>query len=287
MKNDGRTVLLTVDLDDKTLVRLERSYVNLKDLAGRVVLLYVLENLQHISSEEDKKAMVKEKDTLLNKLAEDIRSKTGAEVRPVMQKGKAAEEILNAAESYNADLIIMSTHTHPEDDHTQKHTIGVTTSRVVRESKVPVFTFNSNVHLKRIKKILLPLDLTVETRQKVTNAIEMALLFNASIHVVSVLWSTKIEEIKEELLQQLEQVRNFIREDNIECTTHLIVAEGNSSALATSVLKYANEIGADLIMIMTQQETKLAQFFLGSSAQTIIRLSNVPVMSIIPKDLGI
>ena len=287
MKNDGRTVLLTVDLDDKTLVRLERSYVNLKDLAGRVVLLYVLENLQHISSEEDKKAMVKEKDTLLNKLAEDIRSKTGAEVRPVMQKGKAAEEILNAAESYNADLIIMSTHTHPEEDHTQKHTIGVTTSRVVRESKVPVFTFNSNVHLKRIKKILLPLDLTVETRQKVTNAIEMALLFNASIHVVSVLWSTKIEEIKEELLQQLEQVRNFIREDNIECTTHLIVAEGNSNALATSVLKYANEIGADLIMIMTQQETKLAQFFLGSSAQTIIRLSNVPVMSIIPKDLGI
>ncbi len=287
MNNSNQTILLAVDLDDKTLIRLEHSYENLKHLANKVILLYVFEHLQHISSEEDRKTLVFEKDTLLNKLADDIRGKTGIDVRPVIQKGKAYEEILNAADSYNADLIVMSTHTHPEDNHTHKHTLGVTTNRVVRESKVPVFTFNSNVKLKKINKILLPLDLTVETKQKVTNAIDLALKFKASINVVSVLWSTKFEDIKADLKQQLDQVKDFIKEDGIEVTAELIESEDNTKALANSVLKYADSVDADLIMIMTQQETKLVEYFIGSSAQTIIRMSNVPVMSIIPKELGL
>lgn len=287
MNNSNQTILLAVDLDDKTLIRLERSYENLKYLADKVILLYVFEHLQHISSEEERKNLVFEKDTMLSKLAEDIHQKTGADVRPVIQKGKAYEEILNAADSYSVDLIAMSTHTHPEDNHTHKHTLGVTTNRVVRESKVPVFTFNNNVQLKKINKILLPLDLTVETKQKVTNAIDLALKFKASVHVVSVLWSTKIEDIKAELKQQLDQVKSFIEEDGIKVTAELIETEDNTKALANSVLKYADDIKADLIMIMTQQETKLVEYFIGSSAQTIIRMSNVPVMSIIPKELGL
>ena len=133
----------------------------------------------------------------------------------------------------------------------------------------------------------MPLDLTVETKQKVTNAIDLALKFKASINVVSVLWSTKFEDIKADLKQQLDQVKSFIEEDGIEVTAELIESEDNTKALANSVLKYADSVDADLIMIMTQQETKLVEYFIGSSAQTIIRMSNVPVMSIIPKELGL
>jgi nucleotide-binding universal stress UspA family protein len=39
-------------------------------------------------------------------------------------------------------------------------------------------------------------------------------------------------------------------------------------------------------MIMTQTEAGLFDLFLGSSAQHIINHSEVPVMSIIPKELG-
>lgn len=287
MNNSGSTILLAIDLDDSTLIRLERSYENLKYLAERVILLYVFENLHNVSSEDERKKMVAEKDALMQQIARDINEKTGVEVRPVIQKGKAYEEILDAADSYSVDLIAMSTHTHPEDNHTHKHTLGVTTNRVIRESKVPVFTFNSNVKLRKIEKIVLPLDLTVETKQKVTNAIDLALRFDASIHVVSVLYSTKIEDIRDELEQQLQQVKTFIEEDGITVTAELIVTEGNAKALADSVLKYADGIHADLIMIMTQQEAKLVEFFIGSSAQTIIRMANVPVISIIPKELGV
>jgi nucleotide-binding universal stress UspA family protein len=286
MSISNQSVLVAIDLDDKTLWRLSRSYPNLSYLADKVILLYVFENLDRISSEEERDKIVFDKDNQLSAFAEDIREKTGVEVRPVMQKGRAAEEILKAAESYNVDMIVMSTHSHPEDDHTLKHNIGSITNKVVRESKVPVFTFNSNVQLKKIRKILLPLDLTVETKQKVTNAIDLAVRFDASIHVVSIYWSKHLEDIRDMLKQQLDQVKNFIEEDDIACTAKLVESDGGERGMPRSILGYAESIDADLIMIMTQQETRLVEFFMGSAAQTILRLSRIPVLSIIPKELG-
>jgi nucleotide-binding universal stress UspA family protein len=184
------------------------------------------------------------------------------------------------------DLIAMSTHTHVDEKYTKKNAIGSTTNNVVRESKVPVFTFNSNVHLNKIEKILLPLDLTVETKQKVTHAIQLTESINASIAIVSVLDSLKFADIDVELDQQLAQVKEFIEEANIPCTAELIESKSGAKSVAHAILNYSEKVEADLIMIMTQQENKLVEFFMGSSAQTMIRLSEIPVMSIIPKDLG-
>jgi hypothetical protein len=39
-------------------------------------------------------------------------------------------------------------------------------------------------------------------------------------------------------------------------------------------------------MIMTQKETGFIPFFVDKQATEIIRLSSIPVMSIIPKDMG-
>jgi len=42
----------------------------------------------------------------------------------------------------------------------------------------------------------------------------------------------------------------------------------------------------NLIRIMTQQENKLVEYFMGSSAQTMVRHSKVPIMSVLPRELG-
>jgi hypothetical protein len=39
-------------------------------------------------------------------------------------------------------------------------------------------------------------------------------------------------------------------------------------------------------MIMTQQEVGWVEFFVGSHANEFIRRSEVPIMSIVPKDTG-
>ncbi len=114
----------------------------------------------------------------------------------------------------------------------------------------------------------------------------MAKAFGAGINVVSVLWSKNDLEIKESLLQQLDQVRWFIEDKNIRCTSELLEADGGEKTLVPTLMDYVDEKGnIDLIMIMTQQENKLIEFFLGSAAQSIIRMSKVAVMSIIPDEI--
>ena len=52
------------------------------------------------------------------------------------------------------------------------------------------------------------------------------------------------------------------------------------------VLGYAKEVDADLIVIMTQQESDFTDYFIGSTAQQVIYHSRIPVMSIRPIPSG-
>ncbi len=286
METTNKPVLIAIDLDDKSLTRLRNSYPNLKTLGENIILLYVFNKRHHFETEEGRERETAKKSQQLSTIAQEIVEQTGLNVQHILQKGKPSTEILKASEGHNASMIIMSTRTQFDEDYSDEDMVGSTTTRVVRQSKVPVFTFNSNVNLKPIKRILLPLDLSNETKQKVTNAIELAQRFDAEIQIVSAFWSVEDKVIKKELLSQLNRIRSFIAEDEIPCTAELIEIDGGKSDLTYAILNYAQQNKSDLIMIMTQQETKMVEFFMGSAAQSILRLAQIPVMSIIPKNLG-
>jgi nucleotide-binding universal stress UspA family protein len=50
------------------------------------------------------------------------------------------------------------------------------------------------------------------------------------------------------------------------------------------VLKYADKVNADLIIIMTQQELEFTDFFIGTASAYIINNSEIPVCSIRPME---
>ena len=60
------------------------------------------------------------------------------------------------------------------------------------------------------------------------------------------------------------------------------VLEGSN--VADSVISYAKEIDADLIMIMTQQEMKLTDYVMGTTAMRIVNRSEIPVLSLRPTE---
>jgi nucleotide-binding universal stress UspA family protein len=115
----------------------------------------------------------------------------------------------------------------------------------------------------------------------------MAKLFGARIKVMSALWSKNNELIYTQLVRQLKQVSDFIEAAGVECTAELVESTAVEKSLVPNVLRYAKDQGdIDLIIIMTQQEMAIVEFFVSSNAQEVIRNSEVPVMSIIPKELG-
>jgi nucleotide-binding universal stress UspA family protein len=290
MSSNPNSLLIPLDFNEQSMIALEQSYNMAKLLGYEIVLLYVLEDSDlfngFLSSEQNQDVIMRINQKL-EETAAEVSRKAGVKVSPILSRGKVASTILKTAEDYNARFILMGTNDSSERLRLDRNQIGANTSRVIRQAKIPVISVNGKHHFNGCRSILLPLDLTKETRQKVTYAIEMAKLFGATIKVVSVLWDKNDLEIIQQLKVQMNQVKNFISEVNIQCQTEIVEIDGGQTDLGPTILDYAKQEGdIDLIIIMTQQENRLTEFFIGSAAQQIIRQSEIPVMSIIPKDLG-
>ena len=135
---------------------------------------------------------------------------------------------------------------------------------------------------------MLPLDLTTESRQKVTWGIKIAKIYGAGIKVVSGIWSMNDPSVQSKLRFLAGQVKQVIENEGIPCAVDIIENVESEKALIPTLLNYAAKEGdIDLVMIMTQQEAGMIEFFVGSRAQEFVRLSPIPVMSIAPKELGV
>lgn len=131
-----------------------------------------------------------------------------------------------------------------------------------------------------IKKIVVPIDSSFETRQKVPYAIAMAKAFGATLQVIGVS-NDKGKDAEVHINNYMRQVCNNIEEKGLSCTSEIRLG-GNPTQV---VLDYAKEITAGMIVIMTEQETNLTSFFSGKYSQQMVKSAEIPVLSIHPKDL--
>lgn len=281
-----KSILVPYDFMEQSEIALSQSY-NLAKLSGlQIVLLYVHEEggmLSKLFSKDESDELVVKIENELNTLAIQKADETGLRIEAMVARGKIHAKVVEVAEMVKAKFIIMGTASSTEPE---KNQVGANTSRVIRNAQCPVITIGSRQHHDGCRSILLPIDLTQESRQKVSWAIEFAKLFGASLKVVSVLWSVNHREIAGTLRAQVNQVVNFISDKNIHCTGEIIEAAKESEEVPT-ILDYAAAQGdVDLIMVMTQKENALIPFFVDSQTTELIRLSKVPVMSVVPRDLG-
>ncbi len=286
-----KSILVPFNFEDSSTIALEQSY-NLARLSGlNITLLYVLEERGNLMTklfggEDRSEEMIKKIEEQLEEFAANASKESGLKILPLVAKGKVYNKILEMAEIFQAKFIVMSATSNLESDQGSRRIVGPNTSRVIRAAKCPVLTINSTCHHDGCRSILLPLDLTQETRQKVTQAIELARLFNSTIKIISVLWSVNHKVISHQLKATVAQVQSFIQGHNVKCTSEIVEVNKESEEVPM-ILQYAKEQGdIDLIMIMTQKETGWTEFFVDSQATDIIRLSDIPVMSINPKDMG-
>lgn len=284
-----KQILIPVDFGHQSMLAVEQSYNLARLLNAEITLLYVHEQSgifsTFFSSEINKDVLYRIEEKLLE-IAGKVSISTGLKVNTRMETGRIYSRILEVAKEMKADYIVMGTHSSEEGEEEEPR-IGANSSRVIRSAKCPVITINGKHHYNGCRNILLPLDLSKETRQKVTLAIELAKLFGAGIKVVSALWSKNDPDIILKLNQQLLQVQNFIGESGLKCTAEIIESRDGERTLVPAILNYAHQQGdIDLIVILTQQEIGFVEFFVGSHAQEFLRLSDIPVLSVVPKELG-
>lgn len=276
-------ILVPIGFTNQSIIALQQAVIVAKHTNSELFLLSVVEMptaIQKIFSDfEDKQKQFKEK---LRENLLELSSTYCQGVRNVecmVTSGKIYDEITEVADSINANLIVMGTDGTPKD--IKKKFIGSNANKVVRSAPCPVITIKGKSVSDSCEIIALPLDLNKETREKVTYAIQYARLFNSQINVFSVSYSNDDDSIKNKLNRNLSQVNDFISSKGIVCKTELVEIP-TSASFSGSIVKYTEDINADLIMIMTKGEDNLDLNFLGSNARKLINKSDIPVMSIRP-----
>ena len=276
------TILVPVDYSDQSLVALEQAAQLSKAFHSKVHILNVIAGDHSIRKlfmddfEGSKiEGSVKER---LEKLSKETAQEYDIEVTHGVAHGKIYEQIVSAADVLGASFIVMGTN---GSVGLKGKFIGSNALRVVRESKIPVITIKGKSHRKGCQNIVLPLDLTKETREKVSKAVTFAKMFGSTVRVVSVLL-TADEFIVNRLTRQLDQVKKFLVGEGVDCTAEIIKDTKGGHSLAEGIIDYAGKCKGDLIMIMTQQENDFTDFFIGSTSQGIINKSEIPVLSIVP-----
>jgi nucleotide-binding universal stress UspA family protein len=202
--------------------------------------------------------------------------KTG-EITYKIRKGKAHIEIANQAKYSDAMIVVAGTH---GVTGFEEFWIGSNAYRIVTYAPCPVITIRSDFKFKpEIKRIVVPIDDTLETRQKVPFATKIAKYFDSEIHVVSI-HSTSIKAVRQKIENYTAQVVKYLQNENVSYVEKAIEGENITKA----AINYAITIEADIIVIMTEQEMTTANLFLGAFAQQMVNHSPIPVLNIHAKE---
>lgn len=196
-----------------------------------------------------------------------------------MRKGKVYQEIASQAKAINAGLIIAGTH---GVTGFEEFWIGSNAYRIVSYAPCPVITvrYDFNIKPEGIKSIVLPIDNSSDTRQKIPYAVHLAKAFNAEIHLLAI-YSTNLKSMQRRVENSALMAQRYIEEAGIKYS----LSSKHAENITNSTLEYAQLIDADLIAIMTEQETNASNILLGPFAQQMVNYSQIPVLSIQPKEI--
>lgn len=212
----------------------------------------------------------------LLKVAEDTEQKYGIRPGSIILEGTIFSAISEYASDSEASMVIMGTHGMKG---MQKIT-GSWALKVIAGSKVPFLVIQDNpTDMEKYQHIVFPVDFRQENKEKLHWAIYLGKYFDSKIHIL------KASVADKSLLKKMNININFaikhLIQNNINYEIHTI---GKSGHFDKETIKFAHDIHADLILIMTTKHINFSDYILGASEQYIIsNSSKIPVMCVNPK----
>jgi nucleotide-binding universal stress UspA family protein len=274
-----KQIIVAIDFSRCSLHALEYA-INLANRIKSNILMVWVDNTKSDESVypevvgESRKEITHSFDEIIAKYGPTLKE---GEITYKIRKGKAHIEIANQAKYSDAMIVVAGTH---GVTGFEEFWIGSNAYRIVTYAPCPVITIRTDfVITPEIKKIVLPIDDTVETRQKVPFAAKISKYFDSEIHVVSV-YSTNIKAVKQKIDNYTAQVTKYLQEENVKYVSKSVDGENVTNA----TINYAKTIDADMIAIMTEQEMTTANLFLGAFAQQMVNHSPIPVLNIHAKE---
>ena len=272
-----KSVIVGTDFSKGSYVALEIAVDIANQLRCGIKLLWV---------KKEKKLLSGEQMEMTEHLAQEKLQQLCDQYQPNMNhgsiewqilSGKVASCIADEARKEDAPMIVIGTN---GASGFEKYWMGSTAVRIVQEANCPTLSIREgfNYH-KNLDRIVAPLNMTENSRQKIPLVANMAKIFGSTVHLIG------LAEQQSEVPTidiYLRQAENYMREVGVNYQSERMLTKN----LSAEILEYASSISADLIIITTEQEYLLSSLFIGTHAQQIIHHSLIPVLSSHPREIG-
>ncbi len=270
-KND--VILIPTDFSEVCQNAINHGASVAHTMKYRVVLLHVInkDTDKYLDEENLSDDVISEK---LEKIAAEASKEYDVQVEFLVKQGDLFENIKEACDTVGAKLIILGTHGKVGF---QKIT-GSYVLKVIEVSNTPTIVVQKRRYTEGYKNIVFPITASTQDRQKVTWAINIAKMFDATVHMIPKFESGKF--YKNRIMSITKQIKNIFDEYNVRYTDKVSSpTEGN---FAKQVLDYAIANDAELIMTLVNKDKGL--FFSSWDEKLIYNTAQIPVICINPID---
>tara|TARA_R110000868_G_scaffold409451_1_gene694943 strand:+ start:1269 stop:2183 length:915 start_codon:yes stop_codon:yes gene_type:complete len=274
-------ILIPIDFSETSKNALEHAAQICKKFDAKLHLMHVytsfnmsvLPNIDVVGyqrNDSETKDLITEE---LNNIGNELNQKFNISYQIEVRDGSISKEIAAAAIETKADLIVMGTH---GVSGFEEFFLGSNAYRTVTASTVPVLTVQGNAKLSNYDRILVPIDSSKHTRDKITQVVSFAKMFNSKVHLVGLI-TEEHEEERNIFNLKIKQIEEHFDNQGINYESEIL----NGDNIAEMTLKHSKKIDASLIVIMTEQEASTG-LFIGPYAQRIVNHSKTPVLSVTP-----
>lgn len=244
-----KNFIVPYDFTEVANVALNHAIVTAKSANANIYLLHVVGSNKEIASKSEQ----------LREVIANL--KTSVTITPIVRIGNIFDDIGNVASEHNAQLIFMGTH----GQHGWQHITGSHALRVITNSTVPfVVVQKKDIKPEGYKNIIVPLDLSKETQQKLVHVAALAEYFGSKIHIVTIEESDPFNAKK--LQDNMLIAGNFLSDRGIDFTSQIISQSGYDK----EIVKHAVRLDADLIAIMNLNQNNLFGLLSANYEQYII-----------------
>jgi|YNPMSStandDraft_2_1061718.scaffolds.fasta_scaffold24081_1 nucleotide-binding universal stress UspA family protein len=271
-----KTILVPIDFSGDSINALEHSILIANKVEANIRMIHVVKkkNFETPFVINDFTSFFSNSvEDFFKKIIEKYKKEAKFGIDYKIREGKIFTEICNQAKYDDAFLIVMGTH---GVSGFEEKILGSNAYKVVIDSPCPIITIRKKYAPVEPKVIILPIDITKDTRKKVPFVAKYAQIFNSEVHVLGVA-ETKSESVKKKLTQYTNQTETFLKSKNLK--VHKSIITGGD--MTSIILNYANENNGNLIAIMTEQPNPFA-LIMGLTAHNIVNESPIPVMSFSP-----
>lgn len=274
MEKQG-VVLVPTDFSDIAEYAIEHGIGVAKEMGFGICLLHVVTKETIANLKKEKKG-VSEITGKLEKIASSIKEKHNIKSDYLAKEGSIFQVIGSITKEIGANIVVIGTH----GKSGIQFLVGSFISKVIAKSDVPVIVIQKRGFGEGYKNVVVALDSSTESKQKVKWAVYMAKNLNSTIHLYSLHVTEKDFKIK--LKKNISQIKAIFEQNRINYTEGSSTEKGN---VVKQIVDYSEKIKADLIMIMTNNDSLLPNFIEKPEEKIIFNHCKIPVMCINPKDL--